>query len=124
MSLQPVLDRLRERARRLEQEVAELRAELDRMAELLSHPVAVYEVEGQIILITEEDLAVVRAQLVKPRSEEVVRELALAYKIAERESMVAEDEIRKRIARDIEAIRAQAIDRGIAVDEPVEPTGE
>jgi hypothetical protein len=64
-------------------------AELGRIAELLSRPVVVYEMEGEIIPITEEDLAVVRAQLVKPRSEEVVRELALAYKIAERESMVA-----------------------------------
>jgi hypothetical protein len=46
----------------------------------------------------------------------------LSLKVATR--LDVQDELRKRIARDIEATRAQATARGIAVDEPVEPTGE
>ena len=114
------LNRLRERARRLEQEAAELRAELDRVVETLSRPVATYEVDGEVITITEADVEAVRARLIKPRSEETLRQVALIYKLAERLEKVPEEEVRRKIAADIEAIREEAIAKGVAIDDPAE----
>lgn len=114
------LNRLRERARRLEQEAAELRAEPDRLVETLSRPVATYEVDGEKITITEADVEAVRARLIKPRSEETLRQLALIYKLAERLGKMPEEEVRRKIAADIEAIREEAIAKGVAIDDPAE----
>jgi hypothetical protein len=119
-ALWPVLSRLQERARRLEEEAAALRADVEQVTRALDRPVATYVVDGEEFVITEGDVAAVRARLVKPRSEETVRELALIHKMAERDKDLPEEELRRRLWEDIEAIRAEAIAKGIAIDDPME----
>ena len=120
IALWPVLSQLQERARRLEQEMAALRADLDQMANILSRPVATYVVDGEEFIITEADVAAVRARLIRPCSDEVAQELALADKLAERDKNLPEAEIRRLLGEEIEAIRAEAVAKGVAVDDPVE----
>lgn len=120
VALWPVLSQLQERARRLEQEMAALRADLDQMANMLSRPVATYVVDGEEFIITEADVAAVRARLIRPCSDEVAQELALADKLAERDKNLPEAEIRRLLGEEIEAIRAEAVAKGVAVDDPVE----
>lgn len=119
-ALGPILNRLQERARRLEEEVTALRADVEEVARAFDHPVATYVVDGEEFVITEADVAAVRARLVKPHSEETVRELALVNKMAERDKDLPEEEVRRRLWEDIEAIRAEAIAKGIAIDDPME----
>jgi hypothetical protein len=119
-ALWPVLSRLQERARRLEEEAAALRADVEQVTRALDRPVAAYVVDGEEFVITEGDVAAVRARLVKPRSEETVRELALIHKMAERDKDLPEEELRRRLWEDIEAIRAEAIAKGVAIDDPME----
>jgi hypothetical protein len=119
-ALGPILNRLQERARRLEEEIAALRADVEQAARAYSPPVATYVVDGEEFVITEADVAAVRARLVKPHSEETVRELALVNKMAERDKDLPEEEVRRRLWEDIEAIRAEAIAKGIAIDDPME----
>lgn len=120
VALWPVLNRLQERARRLEEEAAALRADVEQVTRALDRPVATYVVDGEEFVITEGDVAAVRARLVKPRSEETVRELALIHKMAERDKDLPEEELRRRLWEDIEAIRAEAIAKGLAIDDPME----
>ena len=120
VALWPVLSQLQERARRLEQEVAALRADLDQVADMLSRPVATYVVDGEEFIITEADMAAVRARLARPCSDEAAQELALADKLAERDKSLPEAEIRRLLAEEIEAIRAEAIAKGVAIDDPIE----
>lgn len=120
VALWAVLSRLQERARRLEEEAAALRSDVEQVTRVLDRPVATYVVDGEEFVITEGDVAAVRARLVKPRSEETVRELALIHKMAERDKDLPEEEIRRRLWEDIEAIRAEAIAKGIAIDDPME----
>ena len=120
VALWPVLSQLQERARRLEQEMAALRADLDQMANMLSRPVATYVVDGEEFIITEADVAAVRARLIRPCSDEVAQELALADKLAERDKNLPEAEIRRLLGEEIEAIRAEAVAKGVTVDDPVE----
>ena len=119
-ALGPILNRLQERARRLEEEVTALRADVEEVARAFDHPVATYVVDGEEFVITEADVAAVRARLVKPHSEETVRELALVNKMAERDKDLPEEEVRRRLWEDIEAIRAEAIAKAIAIDDPME----
>ncbi len=119
-ALRPILNRLQERARRLEEEAAALRADVEQVARAFDRPVATYVVEGEEFVITEADVAAVQARLVRPHSEETVRELALVNKMAERDKDLPEEEIRRRLLEDIEAIRAEAIAKGIAIDDPME----
>jgi len=66
----------------------------------------------------------VRNMLVRPRSEPVIRELALEYKIAERHRSDPPEERDRRFWKNIEAIRAQAIADGTAIDDPMEAVGD
>jgi len=120
IALWPVLSQLQERARRLEQEMAALRADLDQMANMLSRPVATYVVDGEEFIITEANVAAVRARLIRPCSDEVAQELALADKLAERDKNLPEAEIRRLLGEEIEAIRAEAVAKGVTVDDPIE----
>jgi len=119
-ALGPVLNRLQERARRLEEEAAALRADVEQVTRALDRPVATYVVDGEEFVITAGDVIAVRAQLPCPCSDEAAQELALADKLAEREKDLPEAEIRRLIAEDIEAIRTEAITKGIAIDDPME----
>jgi hypothetical protein len=120
VALWPVLSQLQERARQLEQEMAALRVDLDQVADMLSRPVATYVVDGEEFIITEADMAAVRARLVRPCSDEAAQELALAHRLAEQDKNLPETEIRRLLGEEIEAIRAKAIVKGVAIDDPVE----
>jgi hypothetical protein len=120
VSVVPLLGRLQEHMRRLEAEVAALRADLNRMTLALARPVATYKVNGAQITITEADVEAVRVQLVRPHSQAAVRELALAYKLAEQEKTLPEEEQERHFWENVEAIRAEAIAKGVAVDDPME----
>ena len=118
----PTLSQLQERVRRLEEEAAVLRSDMERIARSLEStpPVATYIVDGETFTITEADVTAVRAQLVKPRSEETVRELALVNKMAERHQSIPKAKREQRFWKNIEAIRTEAIAKDIAIDDPVE----
>jgi len=116
----PVLSRLQERARRLEEEVAALRADVEEVARAFDRPAATYVVNGEEIIITEKDLATVRAQLTRPRSDKVVKVLALADKIGELRQHLPPEEQERLFWENVEAIRAQAIADGTAIDDPME----
>jgi hypothetical protein len=120
VALWPVLSQLQERARRLEQEMAALRADLDQVADMLSRPVATYVVDGEEFIFAEADVAAVRARLARPCFNEAAQELALADKLADRGKNLPEAEIRRLLGEEIEAIRAEAIAKGVAIDDPIE----
>ena len=120
LSLAAELARMRERAQRLEQEVRALRADLDRVIETLSRPVAEYEVDGERIVVTVADVEAVRAQLVRPHSEEAIQRLAFVRKLAEWAKKLSEEERERRFWKAVEEVRAEALEKGIAIDEPLE----
>lgn len=120
----PFLSRLQERAQRLEEEAAALRNDVAQVAQALDQPVATYVVDGEEYRLTARDVAAVRNTLIRPHSEYVIRELALEYKIAERHRSDPPDERERRFWDNIEAIRAQAIADGTAIDDPMEAVGD
>ncbi len=61
-----------------------------------------------------------RARLARPCSDEGAQELALADKLAQRDKHLSEAEIRRLLGEEIEAIRAEAIAKGAAIDNPSE----
>ncbi len=77
-------------------------------------------VDDEEYLVTEQDLAAVRARLVRPHSEEAILTLALSEKLAERWRHLPAAELDRRFWENIEAIRAQAIADGTAIDDPME----
>ncbi len=116
----PLLARLQERTRRLEEDVVALRGDITQMAQALDQPVATYVVDGEEYVLTARDVAAVRDRLVRPRPEPVIRELALSYKLAERHRSDPTEEQERRFWDNVEAIRAQAIADGTAIDDPME----
>lgn len=116
----PMLSHLQERSRRLEKEKAALQANIEEVTRAIDYPVATYIVDGEEFVITEADVVAVRARLTRPCSDEAAQELALADRLAERDKDLPEAEIRRLLAEDIEAIRAEAIAKGIAIDDPME----
>lgn len=75
-----LINRFQERVQRLEAEIAVLRSDLKQLT-ALAQPVAVYEFEGEQIIITEADVVAVQAQLARSHPQEVIQELALINKI-------------------------------------------
>ncbi|NJN94142.1 MAG: hypothetical protein HC875_08645 [Anaerolineales bacterium] len=74
---------LEQRAQYLEKEAALLRQELAQVVDELaaaSPVVARYVIEGETYEITQAEVEVVRARLVKPHSEEALHELVLVKK--------------------------------------------
>jgi len=120
MSLVAELVRMRERAARLEGEVRALRADLERVIEALSRPVAEYEVDGEHIVVTAADVEAVRAQLVRPHAEEAIQHLAFVRKLAEWAKKLPEGERERRFWKAVEEVRAEALEKGIAIDEPLQ----
>jgi len=123
-SLWPALSRLQERARRLEEEATALRADVEQVTHALDRPVATYIVNGEEIAVTEGDVVTVRERLTQPRSDEVVKALALADKIGERRRDLPHEEQERLFWENVEAIRAQAIADGTAIDDPLEVVGD
>lgn len=120
VALWPTLSRLQERTRRLEKEDAALQANVEKAAYSLDRPVATYVVDGEEFVITKDDVAAVQARLIRPHSEETVHELALVDKMAERHRSIPRAERERRFWENVEAIRAEAIARGVAIDDPME----
>ena len=116
----PVLSRLQKRARRLEEETAALRVDVEQITRTLDRPVATYVVDGEKIIVTEKELAAVRSQLTRPRSDKVVQVLALADKISELRRHLPPEKQERLFWENVEAIRAQAIADGTAIDDPME----
>jgi len=115
-----MLSHLQARTSRLEKEKAALQVNIEEVTRAIDHPVATYIVDGEEFVITAGDVAAVRARLIRPCSDEAAQELALADRLAERDKDLPEAEIRRLLAEDIEAIRAEAIAKGIAIDDPME----
>lgn len=65
--------------------------------------------------ITQADLARIRAQLTRPRSETVIKVLALAEKLAGKLDVVPEEDRRRHWLATLEAMRAEAIADGTAI---------
>ncbi len=85
-----------------------------------ARPVAAYAADDSKVTVTEADMMAVRAQLTRPCSPVAVRELALAYKLAAQEDRLPEEEQDRRFWENVEAIRAEAIAAGTAIDELTE----
>ncbi len=119
-ALWPILNRLQERARRLEEEAAALRADVEQVAHALDRPVTAYVVDGEEFVITEADVARVKSELLRPHSEEAIHTIALADKIGERRRHLPPEEQERLFRENIKAIRAQAIADGTAIDDPME----
>ncbi len=124
VALWPLLNRLEARAGRLEDEAAALRAEVREALRAFDRPVATYNVDGEEYVITAGDVLAIRERLVKPHSEETIRELVLAHKMAERHRDVPPTERERRFWTNVKAIRAEAIAKGTAVDDPMEAVGD
>jgi hypothetical protein len=110
---------LEQRAEYLEKEAASLRQELARVADELattSPIVARYTIEGETYEITQADVDAVRARMIKSHSEEALRELALADKMAERTKHLSREERALRLQKTIEASRMAAIADGTAIE--------
>lgn len=116
----PLLERLQQRAQTLENEAAALRADVRQVVQALDRVVATYNVEGEEYVITSGDVLAVRERLIKPHSEETIRELALANKMAKRSQSLSEAERESRFWKNLDAIRAEAIAQGTAIDDPME----
>lgn len=116
----PLLERLQRRAQALESEAAALRADVRQVVQALDQVVATYNIEGEEYVITAGDVLAVRERLVKPHSEEIIQELALADKMAERQSKWPAEKQKRHFWDSVEAIRAQAIADGTAIDDPAE----
>ncbi len=116
----PLLDRMQERARLLEKEAVALRTDIVQIIQALESPVASYVVDGEELIITEQDIMAVKTRLTRPRSDEVVQALALADKIASMRRPLSL-QVRERLFwENVEAMRTQAVADGTAVADPVE----
>jgi len=116
----PLLERLQRRAQALESEAAALRADVRQVVQALERTVATYNVEGEEYVITAGDVLAVRERLVKPHSEDAIHIVALADKVAQRQSQWPAEEQKRHFWETVEAIRAQAIADGTAIDDPLE----
>lgn len=122
-ALQATVEKMKRRVHRVEEEASALRSDLDEIIALLadaSQPVARYVIDGKEIVVTEADVAAVRSRLTRPCSNEASQELALADKLAAWLAQLPEGERRRRFRENIEAIRAEAIAKGIAIEDPRE----
>jgi hypothetical protein len=118
--LWPLLQRLQERAEQLEYEAAALRAEVVLVAQTLDQPVATFDVNGETITVTASEVERVRAQMVKPRDERTLQELALLAKLRQHVQVQPEAARNARFWATIDAIHAAALSNGTAIDSPTE----
>ena len=115
----PVLSRLQKRTRRPKEETAALRADVAQMTRALDRPIATYVVDGEKFVVTEADVVRVKSKLLRPHSEEAIHIVALADKIGERRRHLPHEEQKRLFWENVEAIRAQAIADGTAIDDPI-----
>ncbi len=79
-----------------------------------------YALDSSEVNATEADVAALRAQLTRPHAPSAVRELAQAYRLAEQEGTLVEEERDRSFWKNVEAIRLEAIAAGTAIDEPAD----
>lgn len=119
-TLLQTIQSLHKRAERLEHEAAELRVELARVAIELTDPetiVATYIINEKSYAVTLAEVDRVRKRLIKPRSDQTLAELALAFKIAEERASYDVSQTRQQLKQSIEASRQTAIDDGSALED-------
>lgn len=119
-TLLQTIQSLEERAEQLERAAAALRRDLKQVALDMANPeaiVATYEIGDETIAITQGEVAAVRVRLTRPRPENVVREVALAYKIAESLPPIEPYEEKPQLLDLLDAFRQQAIAQGVALDD-------
>lgn len=116
----PLLERLQRRAQALESEAAALRADVRQVVQALDQVVATCHVDGEEYVITSGDVLAVRERLVKPHSEDAIYLVALSDKVAQRQSQWPVEKQKRHFHETVEAIRAQAIADGTAIDDPME----
>jgi hypothetical protein len=114
---------LEKRAARLEKEAVALRNELTRIAQELANPEAVVAtdmIDGQSVSVTQKEVDEIRSRMNRPRSEAVLREIALAYKIASLNPVVDSESELRGLLEVIEAARNEAVLDGTAIDNEYE----
>lgn len=119
-TLLQTIQSLEERAEQLERAAAALRRDLKQVALDMANPeaiVATYEIGDETIAITQGEVAAVRVRLTRPRPENVVREVALAYKIVESLPPIEPYEEKPQLLDLLDAFRQQAIAQGVALDD-------
>ena len=119
-TLLQTMQSLERRAEKLEREAAALRRDLKQVVLDMANPeaiVATYEIGDETIAITQGEVEAVRARLTRPRSENVVREVALAYKVAATLPTLTPEEETEQLLRLFEEFRADALENGAAIDE-------
>jgi hypothetical protein len=79
-----------------------------------------YAIDSSEVNVTEADVAELRAQLTRAHAPSAVRELARAYKLAEEEGKLVEEERDRGFWENVEAIRLEAIAAGTSIDEPAD----
>jgi DNA-binding FrmR family transcriptional regulator len=118
---QPLLETMQTlqlRAERLEQEAASLRQEFARVVESVADPASViarYESEEECYEITQAEIDAIR-RMIKPRAQRTLLTLALSNKMAGRHKDRSREEKVRRMTELIEAIRAESIADGTAID--------
>lgn len=119
-TLLQTMQSLERRAEKLEREAAALRRDLKQVVLEMANPeaiVATYEIGDETIAITQGEVEAVRARLTRPRAENVVREVALAYKLAATLPTLTPEEETEQLLRLFEEFRADALENGAAIDE-------
>ena len=82
---------------------------------------ATYKIGNETITVTQGEVEAVRARLTRPRAENVVREVALVYKIAENLPSVEPDEEEQQLLDVLDAYRQEVTVQGGALnDEEIE----
>ena len=123
-TLLQTIQSLEERAEQLERAAAALRRDLKQVVLNLANPdavVATYQIRDATVAITQAEVEAVRSRLTRPRAENVVREVALAYKIAESLPSADPDQEEQQLLDLLDAYRQEAQDQGIGLeDEEIE----
>jgi hypothetical protein len=110
---------IQHRAERLEQEAAELRQELSRMAEVLADPysvVARYIIEGKLYEITQADVNAVKGGLAKSWDTAALYDLAVIKKMTKTLRENPPEAQSQYLLEKLDAIRAASIVDGTAID--------
>lgn len=114
---------LQDRAEHLEAEASWLKRELARMAAAMVDPhtvVAAYLIAGEYYAITQAEVEAERARLARPHPDNILRELALIRKMAERHQDRPRAERSAHLQQIIAASRAAAIADGSALESEYE----
>jgi hypothetical protein len=104
----------------LETEATALRAAVEQVAQTLDQPVASFVIDGEEITISAGDVERVRIQMVKPRDQATLQELALIMKLRERDQSMPTAVRNTRFSATVDAIRSQALANGTVIDDPNE----